>query len=466
MRKEKQHVSPLDRGGPALLTIFLLAWPTMVEQMLSVAVSYVDAAMVGQLGAEATAAVGCTSTLNWLIGSTVFALGVGFLAFIAREYGAGNREKAAAASAQALLTALAAGVVFTVLPLALSGAVPRWMQADPAIRAEASRYFFILYTPMVFRSLMTVGGTVLRAVGDTRSPMRVNVGVNVVNVVLNFLLIYPTRTVRALGLTLTLPGAGWGVAGAGAASAVSIALGGAGMLLLIWRHPVVSPKGRPLRPDWEVLRPCLKIALPVSLQRFATSLGYVAFASMINGLGTVASAAHAIANTAESAFYIPGYGMQAAASTLSGNTFGKRDRVLMRRYTRLLITLEIIIMTVSGGTLFLLAPAVMRLFTPDAAVVALGAAVLRMVSVTEPAYGVSIILEGIFQGVGDTAAPFRYNVACMWGIRIVGTFAALRFFGGGLTAAWGCMIAHNLCLAALMVRRYFTGRWNPLRAEP
>ena len=130
-------------------------------------------------------------------------------------------------------------------------------------------------------------------------------------------------------------------------------------------------------------------------------------------------------------------------------------------------------MTLSGTALFIGAEAVMGIFTPDRSVVLLGASVLRMVAVTEPVYGVSVILEGIFQGVGDTKYCFIYNLLGMWGIRILGTWIMLNIFGmdasaqSGLIAAWGCMIAHNLVVGALLAVRYLRGKWNPLnRANP
>lgn len=120
-------------------------------------------------------------------------------------------------------------------------------------------------------------------------------------------------------------------------------------------------------------------------------------------------------------------------------------------------------MTFSGGLLFALAPTMMQIFTKDPAVIALGSTVLRMVAVSEPFYGVSIILEGVLQGIGDTVTPFKFNLLGMWGVRIIGTFLLTTYFGGTLAAAWGCMIAHNLLLFVLFVIFYRTGRWNPFR---
>ncbi len=443
---------------PVILT---LAWPTMLEQLMQTAVQYIDTAMVGTLGTQATAAVGATSTVNWLIGSTVSAFGVGFLSFISQAFGAGEKERARRASGQAVLTVLGTGLLFTALTVALSGQVPVWMQVDAAIREMASRYFLILYLPMLFRSASIIFGTVLRSVGDTKTPMRVGVAMNGINVVLNFFLIYSTRSVAIGGFSFTVPGAGWGVEGAAAASAISYTYGGAAIARKLWKHPEISPQGQSLRPDLEILKPCFRVALPNMLQRFATSLGYVAFASMINSLGGISTAAHTIANTVESAFYIPGWGMQTAAATLAGNALGAKDERRLNSLARCILPLEVGLMIVSGGLLFLFAPQLVRLFSKDPEVIRLGSTVLRMVAVSEPFYGVPIVLEGIMQGVGKTVAPFVYNVLGMWCARIAGTFVCTQLLHLGLVSAWACMIVHNLLLFVLFTIHYLTGKWRP-----
>ena len=434
----------------------------MLEQWLQVGAQYVDSAMVGRLGAQATAAVGATTTINWLVGSSLSALAIGFLAYIAREYGAQRYENASLAAAQSVLACLVSGAAFMALALGLSSSIPRWMNAQPEIQETASRYFFIIYTPMLFRAATVIFGTVLRASGDTRTPMKCNLIVNLVNVVCNYLLIYDPHTVYIAGLRIAIPGAGMGVIGAGWGTAIAFTVGGVLMTRALWRHPLLSPRGKSLRPDWAIMKPCLRVALPAALQRFGTSFGYVAFASLINGLGTVSTAAHSIANTAESAFYIPAYGIQTAAATLSGNASGRRDPSYMKSITRTLLILEAALMTISGAALFMLAERMMRMFTPDPEVVRLGTIVLRMVAVTEPLYGVAVVLEGIFQGVGDTMYAFGCNIAGMWGVRVMGTAVTVRLMGHGLPAAWGCMIAHNILLFILFVIHYRGGRWNPL----
>ncbi|MBO5129745.1 MAG: MATE family efflux transporter [Oscillospiraceae bacterium] len=445
-----------------LVIILSLAWPTMLEQLMQTAVQYIDTAMVGSLGTSATAAVGATTTVNWLVNSSISALSIGFLAYIAKAFGEGDRDKAKRSVSQAVLTVLVVGVFFTALTLSLSGVIPVWMQVDAEIRTLAAQYFFILYLPMLPRTASIIFGTVLRAAGDTKTPMKIGVAVNLMNVVLNFLLIYPTRQVVIFGQELVVYGAGWGVIGAAAASAAAFTMGGIVISVILWRHPLVSPKGQSIKPDMEILRPCLKVAFPNMLQRFGSSLGYVAFASMINSLGEVATAAHTIANTVESAFYIPGYGMQTAAATLAGNAYGAKDNRRMKELARMFIPIEVILMVCTGGALFAFAPWLVDIFSDSREVIALGTTVLRMVAVTEPIYGVSIIIEGMMQGVGRTKIPFIINILGMWGVRIVGTFVCTQLLGLGLVSAWSCMVAHIAVAFVLFLICYLRGSWNPL----
>ena len=128
----------------------------------------------------------------------------------------------------------------------------------------------------------------------------------------------------------------------------------------------------------------------------------------------------------------------------------------------MIIVIEVSLMILSGGLLFAFAPWMVGLFSKDVQVILLGATVLRMVAVSEPFYGVSIIIEGMMQGMGNTMMPFISNIIGMWVIRIVGTFICTQRLGMGLVAAWACMIAHNLILFAMFTYYYLSGRWNPM----
>lgn len=455
----------LKLNKPMIAVILGLAWPTMLEQLMQTAVQYIDTAMVGVLGTEATAAVGSTTTVGWLVNIITASIGVGFLAYIAKSCGAGDFESAKKASAQSVTVTVAVGIVFTALVLLLSPYVPVWMQVDEKIRELTAKYFFILFIPMLFRTATSIFGMVLRAAGDTKTPMVIGIAVNIINIILNFLFIYPIRVISVFGFEFTMWGWGQGVIGAATASAIAFAVGGILITIALMRHKTISPRGYSLKPDGAVLRPCFKVALPNLFQGIATSLGYVVFASMINSVGDTATAAHTVANTVESAFYIPGFGMKTAASTLAGNAYGAKDNKRMKELARMFIPIEIFLMIISGAALFIFAPALVGLFSKSDEVIRLGATVLRMVALSEPFYGFSIIMEGFLVGVGKTKTPFLYTLIGMWGVRIVGTFILINLMGYGLVAAWGAMIAHNMLLFVLYLVCYLKGKWNPLNVK-
>lgn len=458
-KQQKKHFFNKEMIG----IILSLAWPTMLEQLMQTTVQYIDTAMVGTLGTKATAAVGSTGTINWLVSGSIGALSIGFLSYIAKACGAKDLKNARRAAAQAVLMVLIAGSFFTLLTVGFSSRIPVWMQVDKDIQELSGRYFMILYAPMLFRTATIIFGNVLRSVGDTKTPMKIGVLVNVINVVLNFLFIYPTREIKIFGKYITIYGVGRGVLGAAMASSIAFCVGGILTTVVLFRHPVISPKKESMKPQWDILQPCLKVAIPNMLQRFGTSLGYVFFAAMINSVGEVATAAHTIANTVESLFYIPAFGMQTAAATLAGNAYGAKDVKKMKDLSDMFIPIEVTLMFVTGSALFAVAPAFMDIFSDNEEVIRLGATVLRMVAVSEPFYGFSIIVEGFMQGVGKTKTPFVYNIIGMWGIRIIGTFICTQIFSFGLVAAWACMIAHNLLLFVLFLNSYVKGNWNPLK---
>lgn len=453
------HLKKLHIDKAMMITILALAWPTMMEQVMSTAVQYIDTAMVGSLGTQATAAVGSTTTINWLVNSSISALGIGFLSYIAREMGAGHKDVVKETVKQAVLIVLTVGILATIITAGLSGVIPKWMQVDESIAPLASRYFFILYIVMLPRSAMMIFSSILRAAKDSKTPMKIGIIINMINVMLNFILIYPSRELSCFGIEFWMWGADLGVVGAALASSIAFCVGGLLTTVAIWKNPLLSPGRMQYRFNLDILRPCMQVALPNMLQRFATSLGYVAFAAMINALGDVSTAAHTIANTVESAFYIPGYGMQSAAATLAGNAYGEQNEAKLKTLSRMMIPIEISLMVLSGAALLFSAPALVSIFSSDPQVINLGTTVLRMVALSEPFYGYFIIVEGMMMGVGKTKIPFFYNIIGMWGVRIVGTFICTTYLDMGLISAWACMIGHNLLLFALFYYSNQTQKW-------
>lgn len=443
------------RDRELMTTIFTLAWPTVAEQALQTVVQYADTAQVGRIGYNASAAVGLTSTTMWLVRAPLWALAMGVIACVSQALGAGDMERVKRVASQSLLLVLISGGALTALTLGIAPFVPGWLGAEDVIYRDAAVYFGITCAPMLFQSSSILFAAELRATGNSRTPMRINVLMNGVNILLNFLLINRPWTLHLGTLALPVWGAGWGVTGAAAATAVSYVVGGTLMFLAALRSPELGLRGATLRLDRPVMRRCLVLSAPITAQRVFTELGHVVFLGLISHhLSTLAIAAHTIAMTAEQAFYVPGYGMQSAAATLAGYSVGAGDQEKLEQYAKTITAIAVCLMGFMSLFLFLFPRAFMGLFTPDQDVIALGASVLRIVSVSEPFFAVVIIMEGVFNGAGDTKGPFVISLVSMWGVRIVCTTLCVGVFHLGLTAVWWCMVADNMSRCVWMVCRY------------
>lgn len=446
----------LNVNKKSLKTIFLLSWPAIVQEGLNVVVTYVDTAMVGALGANASAAVGLTGSVGWLVSSIAIAFGIGVLAVCAQSVGAQNDKKVRIAGQQAFFMTLIVGILLTVVCVSISPYLPSWLGGDISIRKDASLYFMIISIPLLFRTAVLILSSALRGVSDMRTPMLINLYMNVFNVILNFLLIYPTREFYGI----TVIGAGWGVVGAAVATAISFVVGGLLMFKHYYYNEVFAFYKSGFHFDKPVFNECLKIGIPVVLERGVICLGHVTFASLIAKLGVIEFAAHTIALQAEQAFYIPGYGFQSAASTLVGNAIGEKDESKVKEMTYLISGITFVLMFVAGIILFFNAESLMRFFTPDESVILLGSAVLKIVSISEPIYGVLVILEGTFNGMGDTKAPFIYSIITMWGVRILGSWIMINVFHLSLEAVWIMMVFDNVFRCILLTQRFLRGQWK------
>ena len=416
-------------------TYLTLALPTVIEQFLSTLLQYVDTAMVGHLGAEATASISLSTTYSWFFGSIMGGIGMGFLSYIARAIGEKNEYNIRHALGMSLVTALALGLVLTLVTEAIAPFIPVWMGADEAIRYTGTLYFRIINTTMILRSCLFILACVLRSTGDSRTPMKINLSVNVLNIFLNYLFIYVLS---------------YGAVGAGIATAISYGIGGILILFAFARNPYVCIKKEYLRPEKRVITDALAIGIPAMITRMISCLGHIVATSFVSAMGTVVFAAHSIAITAEQLFYIPGYGMQAATSTLIGNAVGERDRDKEIKVAKISLWLVISLMLAAGILLYIFAGPLMSIFTVNTEVIQTGTSLLKIVAFTEPMYGAYIVMEGIYVGLGRTKIPMFIELIGHWGIRILIASILINCYGAGIREYWYCMIADNICKSLLL----------------
>ena len=436
-----------------------LSIPSILQQLVVTAMEYIDAAMVGHIGAGATAAIGIVSSSTWLLNGILLGLSTALSIQIAQYLGADRQADARGVLRQAMLFNLAAGLAAAGFGVGISGHLPGWLGADASLQADASAYFAIWSAALPLTIAMGMYTAMLRATGDALTPSLISVLVCALDVVFNFFLINPTRELTLFGRSVTVWGAGLEVPGAALGTALSTIIGGAltlGILLLRDGPLCIRKPG-----SWKITRSCLvnlwRVGAPLAAERAALSSAQVLLVRIVSGLGTVAIAANSLGVSAESLCYMAGYGIQDAAIALIGQAVGAHRKDMAKRFAWLCTAMGVGIMALSGVGLFVFAPALMSLFTADAAVIALGVRVLRIEAFAEPMFGASIVASGAMQGAGDSTACFLLNLFSMWGIRLTLAFLLAPRFG--LVGVWGAM-CFELCIRGLLfLIRLARGRW-------
>lgn len=462
--KNKKQINILDETRSPIMTILLLAWPVFVEQIFTTLVSFADTAMVGSLGAEATAAISISNSPVFLLNGLIMSLGVGITALVARATGRGDEEAVRKLMRHALLAIVYVGIPITLVVIALYRQIPLWMGADASFLDTAARYNLIVSCGRIFSLTAMILNSAFRGYGDTKTPMKANLILNIVNVIGNFLLIYPTRTVTVLGIDLTMPGAGLGVEGAAIATAVGMAVSGGIALRNAFKksNPYrisLREKGS-LKPDLGLSHNIYKISLPAMLERLCLSSAGVLVASSIASLGTVSVAASSLCGTAESLSYMPAFAFQMAITTLVGQALGADRPQLAEKFVKISNWLGGTIMFFTGAALFIFAEPIIGVFTPDQEVIVMAAACLRVEAAIQVPQVIGWIYSGALRGAGDTGVIFYINAATNWGIRTLGMLLGIRVFGLQLEQAYIVVAVEITVRMVLFYFRYRGGKWK------
>ena len=421
-----------------------LSVPGILAQISSIIMQYIDAAMVGSLGARASAAIGLVASSTWLLGGLCDAMSMGFAVQVAQAVGAGEKQRARAILRQAIVVCALFSLALAAAGMAVSGALPAWLGGEAAIIPDAAAYFFVFAAALPAFQLFFLLCAVMQCSGEMRVPGILNVAMCALDVAGNVLFIF---------------GCGLGVLGAalGSALAVVIVTVAAAYFACV-RSPVLSVRGKGRwLPQRQTLREAARISVPMGLEKLALCGAYVMSTKIIAPLGTVAIAAHSFSITAESLCYMPGYGIGEAATTLVGQSIGARRADLAKRFAWVTVAMGMCVMAAIGLVMYALCPAVFRFLTPDPAVQTLGVRVLRIELWAEAFYAASIVVSGALRGAGDTFVPGIMNLVSMWGVRLsLSAFLTPRL---GLSGAWIAMAAELCFRGIIFLIRLKRGRW-------
>lgn len=463
----KQKLDLTDERQSSFKVILYLAWPLFLEQILSTLVSFADTAMVGSLGATATAAVSISNTFVFLINGAVMALGVGITAYVARSVGAKDYDAAKAYIRHALLLLALVGLPLALVPLALYKQIPLWMGASPDFLEQAQEYLFITSAFRIFTMAMMVLGSVFRGRGDTKTPLRINIVVNILNIVGNYLLIHGNHTIHLsidfLHIDWAIPmiGAGLGVKGAALSTGISWLLGGATLAIMLFakKDPTQISLKDSFKPDLALIKRVVTLSIPAMLERICMSASGIVVTKSIATLGTASVAANAVYSTAESLSFMPAFAFATAATTLVGQSLGARKPDLAKRYAWHTVFISVFVMLLAGAGLYIFANPLVRFINADPAVVTIAERCLRIVAFVQPIQVIAWILAGALRGAGDTKWPFYITAAGNWLIRALGAVLCIRVFHLGLAEAVACMCFDQAARALFMYLRFRTGKW-------
>ena len=432
-------------GGQKLNLIYQLSIPSILAQITSVMMFFIDQAMVGRIGVEAAAACGLVESSTWLCGSMTSAASMGFSVQVAHFIGANDFKKARSVFRHGLIITLLFSILIETVGLLISGRLPFWLGGGADIAGDATIYFAVFMLVMPFFQLSNLSGSMLKCSGNMRIPSIMSVMMCVLDVVFNYIFIF----VFHLGVLGVAIGTGLAIVIGGSVQAY-YAVCKSDMLSLVKRMEKFVF-------NWDYIRNALKISAPMAAQSILMSGAQIVSTMIVAPLGNISIAANTFAITAESLCYMPGYGIGEAATTLIGQSIGAGRRELCKSFSRMAVFSGMIVMALMGAVMYVTAPQLMAIMTPEQAIVDLGAAVLRIEAFAEPMFAASIVCYSVFVGAGDTFKPALMNLCSMWFVRL--SLAALLARDYGLRGVWTAMAIELIFRGSIFLWRMFRGKW-------
>lgn len=424
--------------------VITLSMPSIMAQLTSIIMQYIDAAMVGRLGANASAAIGVVASSTWLFSGLCVAGVAGFSIQVAHYIGAKEFARAKEVLRHSYLIVLAIAFLLAAVGVIISGRLPVWLGSDAAIREDASGYFLIFACSLPAVALNRLAASMLQCSGNMKVPGILNSLMCGWDVLLNMLFIY--------GLDM-------GVVGAAVGTALSEVITAVFMLYFLVRRTPMLEIDRSVKFQMQpmYLEKAARLSIPIACERFIMSGALVITTGIVAPLGAIATAANSLAVTAESLCYMPGYGIGDAATTLIGQSVGAKRKNMIHSFSRITVVFGMGFMAVTAVLLYQFAPFLMGMLSNDPEVCELGIRILRIEAFAEPLYGASIVVAGVLRGAGDTMMCSALSLVSLWCVRIPLSYLLVKPLG--LIGIWIAMCT-ELCFRGLVfLIRLIRGRW-------
>ena len=423
-----------------------LSIPSMLAQISTVMMFFIDASMVGHLGAEASASIGLIESTTWLVGSLLSAAATGFSVQVAHFIGANDFVKARQVFRHALICGLLFSVCLALIGVAIHLPLPYWLGGGSDIADNSSRYFLIYALALPFIFLYHTSEMMLKSAGNMHTPSVMAILVCICDVVFNYLFIYIFKM---------------GVVGAAYGTALAyICISLPNLWLAACQNKILNLRQDAARFHWvkEYVRNACKISIPIAIQNILMSGAQIVSTMIVAPLGNIAIAAHSFAITAESLCYMPGYGIGDAATTLVGQTHGANRMDLCKNFAYMTVGLGMAVMALMGVVMYVFAPEMIGLLSPVESIQELGTTCLRIEAFAEPFFAASIVTYSVCVGAGDTFKPAAINLSTMWFVRLTLAYGLSKSYG--LEGVWIAMAVELTFRGILFLVRLFRGSWT------
>ena len=447
--------------------IVALSIPSILAQVTSVLMFYIDASMVGSLGAEASASIGLVEPATWLFGSLVSATAMGFYVQAAHFIGAKDFGQARSVMRHGYIFGLAISLVLMAIAATIASPLPRWLGGGADIQHDASIYFLIYSAAVPIHLIENLSSQMLKVSGDMRHPSFIAVAMCFADVIFNFIFIFPTREITILGTHLPVFGFGLGVAGAAIGTLLAILSAAIPLVYFaVFKSSILAWKfdKQRFKWNWEYISSAVKLGAPMALQYLLMNGAQIISTMIVAPLGNFAIAANSFAVTAESLCYMPGYGIGDAATTLVGQSVGARRKDVCQSFARMAVGIGMAVMAFMGLLMYIFAPEMIGILSPVPEIRALGTQVLRIEAFAEPFFAASIVTYSVCIGAGDTAIPSFINLGSMWFVRL--TLAATLAPIYGLPGVWFAMATELTIRGIMFLIRLFRGKWMKKIDQP
>ncbi|MDI3518167.1 MAG: hypothetical protein PWQ34_314 [Caldanaerobacter sp.] len=438
-----------------------IAWPSIAEQMLVMAVGMISTIFVGRISAAALAAVGLINMVIFFLQAVFAGLSTGVTVVVARLVGEEDIEGVKTATSQSFIMAVFLTLLFTLLGYAFDIPIIKTLfgKIEPEVFEFAILYYRIALIGFPFMVIALILGGALRGAGDTKTPMYVTAVVNIINLILNALLVFG---VPYKGRYLIPP---FGVKGAAFSVTAARIVGGILLPYLIYsgkNQAGIAIRG-PFKLDFDMMKRIIKIGVPASLEQLVMQGGFLVVQIIVSTMGTTAIAVYQIGMNANSLAFMPIFGFSIAATALVGRSLGAEEFDMAETYAKVSRNISVVVISVIGVFMFVFSKQLAALYTTDPEVIRVSASILKIFAVVEPFLAIMVVMAGVLRAAGDISYVVVTTVVGLWLFRIVlGSFLA-KNFGMDIYGIWIGVFTDFIVRSIMYIFRFRAGKWKYIK---